>query len=85
MDRIAAIEQSLTGFVCGIIGFLPVVGLIPAVYALLCWQRVRADYGEQWNPAAAYLKAGAVLATLGLLGSTLFIAVAILTMSDAFN
>jgi hypothetical protein len=75
MDRIAAIEKSLTCFVCGIIGLLPLVGLFPAVHALVCWRQVRADYGPEWNPAAAYLKGGLVLGLLGVLSSMLFIVV----------
>jgi hypothetical protein len=75
MDRIAAIEKSLTCFVCGIIGLLPVLGLFPAVHALVCWRQVRAGYGPEWNPAAAYLKGGFVLGLLGVLSSMLFIIV----------
>ena len=73
MDRIEVIEKSLTCFVCGIAGLLPIVGLFPAVHALYCRQKVRAVYGTQWNPASAYLKAGYVLGLLGVLSSTLFI------------
>ena len=71
MDRITAIRKSLTTFTCGIVGFLPVIGLIPAVYAILNWRRVTVQYGKEWNPASAYLSWGARLATLGLLGSAL--------------
>ena len=83
MDRITAIEKSLTVFVCGIIGFLPVLGLMPAVHALVCWARVSAKYGRQWNPASAYLRAGALLATLGVLGSMLVIAVVCMAIANA--
>jgi hypothetical protein len=85
MDRITAIEKSLTVFVCGIIGFLPVLGLLPAVHALVSLARVRARYGGEWNPASAYLRAGAVLATLGVLGSMLVIAVVCLAIANAFD
>ena len=71
MDRITAIRKSLTGFVCGIFGFLPVIGLIPALYAVACWRSVRRHYGEQWNPAQAYLRGGVLLASFGLLSSAL--------------
>lgn len=74
MDRITAIEKSLTCFVCGIVGLLlPVLGLFPAVHALACWSKVRRGYGEQWNPAAGYLKGGLVLGILGVLSSSLCI------------
>ena len=84
MDRITAIEKSLTVFVCGIIGFLPVLGLLPAVHALVCWARLRTKYRGQWNPASAYLRAGAVLATLGVVGSMLLIAVVCMAIANAF-
>ena len=83
MDRIAAIEKSLTCFVCGIIGLLPLVGLFPAVHAVVCWRHVRAHYGPEWNPAAAYLKGGLVLGLLGVLSSMLFIvAIAAVVMAN---
>ncbi len=86
MDRITAIRKSLTVFVCGLIGFLPIIGLVPAIFALLGWAQVGARYGKQWNPASAYLSWGARLATLGLLGSLLLAAIAVMTfMFGAFN
>jgi hypothetical protein len=79
MDRITAIRKSLTGFVCGLFGFLPVLGFVPALYALACWQAVRKGYRGQWNPASAYLSAGATLALLGLLGTCLVVLSAVVT------
>jgi hypothetical protein len=75
MDRITAINKSLTCFVCGIVGLLPLIGLFPAVHALACWRKVRTGYRDQWNPASAYLKGGLALGILGVLSSTLFILV----------
>jgi len=71
MSRINAINQSLTTFVCGVLGFVPIIGLIPALYALFCWLRLARRYRGQWNPASAYLSAGVFLAVLGVLGSIL--------------
>jgi len=71
MDRIAAIRNSLTGFVCGIIGCIPIIGFLPGLYALVCWSRVRRRYRQEWNPAAGYLKAGAILGCLGVVISAL--------------
>jgi hypothetical protein len=65
MDRITAIRSSLAVFVCGIVGLIPVVGFLPALYALIVRGRVRARYRE-WNPAARYLNLGAALGGLGL-------------------
>lgn len=75
MDRISAIEKSLTCFVYGIVGLIPVIGLFPAVHALWCCGKVRAGYGTQWNPASSYLKGGMVLGLLGVLSSAITILV----------
>ena len=66
MDRITAIQKSLTGFTCGILGFLPIIGLIPATYAVTTWMKVRGEYHD-WNPAASYLNGGAALGLISLL------------------
>lgn len=70
MDRITVIKKSLSAFVCGIIGYFPLIGLAPALYALHCWSDVRHHYRD-WNPARRYLTWGAVLGGLGLLNSIL--------------
>jgi hypothetical protein len=79
MPRILVIRESLTAFVCGMIGFLPIIGLVPGLYALLCWARIRIRYPDEWNPASAYLSWGARLALIGLGASALIVAVAIVT------
>jgi hypothetical protein len=66
MPRIIVIQLSLRAFVCGLIGVLPVIGLVPALYALSCWARIRLRYRDEWNPASNYLRWGSVLAVLGL-------------------
>ncbi len=67
--RAAVIRASLEVWVCGIFGVLPVLGLVPGLYAIVRWLRVRAAHRDQWNPAAAYLNGGAALALIGLLCS----------------
>ena len=79
MPRILVIRKSLTAFVCGLIGFLPVIGLVPGIYALVCWARIRIRYPNEWNPADAYLNWGARLSVLGMLGSALIAASIYLT------
>jgi hypothetical protein len=76
MDRITAIRKSLAAFVCGMVGFFPFIGCVPAVYALVCWAHVRSAYGNQWNPAAAYLSCGVWLGLLGLISSAVIIVAA---------
>ena len=79
MPRIIVIRKSLAAFVCGLIGFLPIIGVVPGIYALFCWNRIRTRYPDEWNPASAYLSWGARLALFGLLGSALIVAAAILS------
>ena len=74
VPRIIVIRKSLAAFVCGLVGFLPFVGLLPGLYALSCWARIRTRYRDEWNPAAAYLSWGARLSLLGLLGTALIVA-----------
>jgi hypothetical protein len=73
--RIIVIQKSLEGFVCGLFGFLPFLGVAPGVYALWCWAHLRSHYRNEWNPAAAYLSWGARLSLLGLLGTALIVSV----------
>jgi hypothetical protein len=72
MDRMTAIRRSLAAFVWSFFGLLPVIGVIPGICALAHWSAVRSKYRDGWNPAAAYLKAGALLAVLGLLNTLLW-------------
>jgi hypothetical protein len=84
MDRATAIRKSLSAFVWGLIGVLPVVGLIPAVCALGHWWAVRSDYKDEWNPAYLYHTAGAGLAVLGLLSTTLLGAALVIALCGDF-
>ena len=45
---------------------LPIIGLVPALYALSCRARIRLRYRDEWNPASNYLRWGSTLAVLGL-------------------
>jgi hypothetical protein len=69
MDRITIIQKSMVVFVCGIIGVLPVIGLLPAILAVIGWVRVRKNINAEWNPASLYLRLGALLASIGLVGT----------------
>jgi len=79
MPRIIVIRLSLRAFVCGLIGFLPVIGVVPGLYALICWSRIRMRYPKEWNPASDYLSWGAYLAVLGIGISALGICAAIIS------
>lgn len=71
MERIAIIRQSMFAFLCGVVGVLPVIGFLPAMVSLICWRRVLNRSRGQWNPAAGYLHAGALLALCGVAGTAL--------------
>ena len=75
-ERIGAIKMSLQTWVLGIFGFLPVIGLPPGIMALIYYFRARLRYRGEWNPAAAYLTAGGILAALGIIG-TLIVAITV--------
>ena len=62
--RIDLIRRSMRVFVAGIFSMLPVLGLIPAIYAIVVWFPTRSN--RQWNPASPYLTCGILLALLGL-------------------
>lgn len=73
MNRVTAINKSMRVFFCGLLGFLPLIGLIPGILALYWYAQVEANYGE-WNPGGGYMRAGAILALLGVMGSLLVLA-----------
>jgi hypothetical protein len=70
VDRVTAINKSLRGFIGGLFGLLPFIGLVPGFYALWCWASVRYRFTD-WNPASAYLEWGAMSALLGFLTTLL--------------
>jgi hypothetical protein len=67
MDRITAIKESLATWVCGLLSFFPVVGVIPAIYAIANWRHMRRYCHLEWNPADYYLKWGVILAIWNLI------------------
>jgi hypothetical protein len=75
LDKIDVIQRSIRCFICGLIAFLPVIGLPFAVVAIGDFLRVTWDKGNTWNPAQLYLRAGLVCAVAGLLLATLLGAV----------
>jgi len=80
MPRITVIQLSLRAFVCGLLGLLPVVGLLPALDALVCWVRIRQRYPNEWNPASSYLSWGTALAVLGMGITAIGVPATILTL-----
>ena len=84
MPRINVIQLSLRAFVCGLLAILPVIGLLPALDALVCSVRIRQRYPNEWNPASGYLSWGTVLAVLGLGITAIGVPATILTV-QLFN
>jgi hypothetical protein len=82
MDRITAINKSLRVFTCGLLGFLPVIGLLPGLYALAVWVGVRRGFRGEWNPASRYLNWGAFFAAFGLASSVIIALAWIVTMAS---
>ncbi len=65
-ERIRIIEASLRCFRRSLWGFIPIIGLIPAVSAIAWHRRTRRLAGNEWNPAQTYLNWGIVLGWLAL-------------------
>lgn len=80
MDRVRVIERSLRCYHAGWWGLIPVLGLVPAALAFWLFWSVRDEVGEDWNPAAAYLRWGLLLATIGLVVSMCVVAVPLLEL-----
>jgi hypothetical protein len=79
--RIEVIQKSLRVFACGLPGVVPILGFVPAAYALASWLAVHNRHRTQWNPASVYLTAGLVLAVFGLLSSGITITVILIAIS----
>jgi hypothetical protein len=73
MERIYVIRKSQNIFAWGLIGLIPIVGFVPAVYAMLAGIRLHLQSRREWNPAAKYLSWGTVLGSLSV-GITLLVA-----------
>ena len=58
-------------WVLGLLGLIPVIGIGPAVMAVLLFRVVQERTAGQWNPARAYALGGLIAAGIGLAGSGL--------------
>ena len=79
MDQVTLIRRSLTIFACGLIGAVPILGVPPALYALVSAVRIHFVAGQTWNPASRYLTTGALLACAGTGLSVLIVGAAIVS------
>ncbi len=53
-ERIRMIEQSLSAYIHGWFGLLPVIGIPSCIYSAIMVMRVRRLERRHWNPAAGY-------------------------------
>jgi len=67
MDKIALIKISVRCFICGILGFLPLIGIPFAAIAIGNFRRVFFGKSTLWNPAARYLRVGMICGMAGIL------------------
>lgn len=65
-ERVTMIRRSLKVFICGLLAFVPVVGLVSALFALVNAGLLDRRYRDEWNPASQYLRTGVVLALLSI-------------------
>ena len=70
MDKVYVIKGSLRCYALGWLALIPFLGIGPAAAALLLFERVRREAGEEWNPARRQLYCGRILSWVGLLFST---------------
>ena len=84
-DRIQLVRRSLNIFLCGLGGFIPIIGFIPALVAIVRAVRLHARFQNEWNPAAAYVTAGVTLALFSLGISALGGAIAVLNLIPPFG
>jgi hypothetical protein len=82
MDRITIINKSLTAFICGLFGLLPVIGIPFGLAAIVFFVRTRLRKSTEWNPAEHYLNWAARLA---LIGAVLTLIVIALAMASAIQ
>jgi hypothetical protein len=65
-DRIQLIRGSLRVFTCGCLGLIPIIGIVPAIYAVSTGLRLNFRNRNDWNPASIYLRLGMLLAVVSL-------------------
>ena len=75
MDQVRVIERSLRCCVAGCLGLIPVLGLLPALVAIVLHHQVQAEVKGGWNPARSHLAWGVSLAWCGVLLTTLAVGI----------
>ena len=75
MNKVRVIERSIRCQAFGWVGVVPVLGVIPAVIAIVLYHRTARESGDDWNPAGPQARLGLVLSWIGLGLSAVLVAV----------
>lgn len=67
MNRITAIRAALKCFTCGLLTFIPLVGIVFALGAVIFYARASQHSSDEWNPGRRYAVLGVEFAITGLL------------------
>ena len=82
LDRTGVIRQSVSVFIDGIAGFIPIIGIIPATAAVIRGFRIRRAYSDV-NPVDHYRKWGMALAGLSILVNFCAVVIAVINLTQA--
>ncbi|MDB6025073.1 MAG: hypothetical protein JWM68_1296 [Verrucomicrobiales bacterium] len=82
-ERIYIIQESMRCFVYSLCGFVPLVGILPAILSIVFYRRARIATGMDWNPARTYLRWGIVLAWFNLIVEVIILTVVIIAIVAA--
>ncbi len=82
LDRSGMIRQSVSVFIHGIFGLLPLIGIIPAVSAVIHGIRIRRAYAGA-NPVDHYRKWGMALGGLSILVNSCAIVITVFNLINA--
>jgi hypothetical protein len=84
LDRSGVIRQSVSVFLYGAAGLLPLIGLIPAVSAVIRGIQIRRAYSEP-NPVDHYRKWGMALGSLCILLNACAVVIVIINVFNQAN
>ena len=82
-ERIQFVKESMRCFVLGLCGFLPLVGIVPSILAIVFYRRARLAVGTNWNPARTYLRWGMFLGWFNLIVEVIVLTMLIIAVVSA--
>ena len=81
--KVLLIERSLSCFIWGLLGLIPVLGIPMAIYSMQQHWRLKRDRNGMWNPAGRYLLWGIVCARVGGIVSVIIVTTVVIVVSFA--